>query len=57
MDTIPYVSMVRDGGLIIVVGLKLKLCGRMTVRLICWALWSYNCQSNMLGFVVIGLSV
>ena len=56
MDTIPYISMIRDGGLI-VVGLKLKLCGHTTVSLICWALWSYNCQSDMLGFVVVRLSV
>ena len=27
------------------------LCGHVTVSLICWALWSCDCQSDMLGFV------
>ena len=29
----------------------------MAVSLICWALWLYGCQSDMLGFVAIWLSV
>ena len=33
------------------------LCRRTTVSPICWALWSYDCQSDMLGFVVVRLSV
>ena len=30
-------------------------CGRMTVSLIFWALWSYDCQFDILGFVAVRL--
>ena len=33
------------------------LCGCTAVSLICWALWPCGCQSDMLGFVAIWLSV
>ena len=33
------------------------LCDCVTVSLIRWALWSYDRQSDALGFVVIGPSV
>ena len=35
---------------------SLGLCGHVTVSLICWALWSCDCQFDMLGFdVTVGL--
>ena len=31
--------------------------GHVAVSLICWALWLYGCQFDMLGFVAVWLSV
>ena len=35
----------------------LGFVGRVAVSLICWALWPCGCQSDMLGFVAVRLSV
>ena len=39
------------------VGCMVGLCGCMAVSLICWALWLYGRQSDMLGFVAVWPSV